>query len=201
VSLNVTSTNGEVPGFITVYDCTTRNFVSSVNFVANTDVANAVIAPVSPDGNVCFYASQMTDLVVDINGYYVDGSSYTAVNPDRVLDTRPGQSPNAIRVVPKAKIGGEGAILEVQLTDLAGLVPASGVGAVSLNVTATGPQAAGFMNVYPCGPRALVSSLNFEAGEDVPNAVVAPLSASGTVCIYSNALTDVVVDVNGWFAG
>ena len=42
------------------------------------------------------------------------------------------------------------------------------------------------------------------AGASVPaetaTVTVAPLSATGTVCFYSMANTDVVVDINGWFA-
>jgi hypothetical protein len=90
--------------------------------------------------------------------------------------------------------------MKVQLTDLAGYIPGSGVGAVSLNITVTGPEAAGFITVYPCGTRAEVSSLNFAVGQTVANAVIAPVSSTGSVCFYSQVATDLIVDVNGWFA-
>ena len=73
--------------------------------------------------------------------------------------------------------------------------------AVSLNVTATNTAAAGFITVFACGTMEEVSSLNFDAGATVANAVLAPVSASGTICLYANQNTDVIVDINGWIAG
>ena len=55
-----------------------------------------------------------------------------------------------------------------------GVVCRCGVGAVVLNVTVTDAQGPGFVTVYPCGAvRPLASSLNFVAGQTVPNAVIA----------------------------
>jgi hypothetical protein len=42
--------------------------------------------------------------------------------------------------------------------------------------------------------------VNFNAGQTVANAVIAPVSADGHVCFFSNVPTDVIVDVNGWFS-
>ena len=110
---------------------------------------------------------------------------FVSVGPKRVFDTRPGMSPAALRQVNKAPIGGP-VELRVELTDLADLVPATGVSAVSLNVTATGSTVAGYITVYACGTRELVSSVNFAAGDTVANAVITPVSASGDVCFYAN---------------
>jgi hypothetical protein len=104
-----------------------------------------------------------------------------------------------MRAVRVAKVGS--AALEVVLVDLAGVVPAAGVSAVSLNVAVTNPVAAGYVTVYPCGERKLVASVNFAAGQTVSNAVLAPVSATGTVCFYAYADTDIVVDINAWIAG
>jgi len=119
------------------------------------------------------------------------------MSPLRVFDTRPGTA-NGLQAVPKVKVGG-GYVLEVPLVG-AGGVPASGVGAVSLNVTATEPVAGGFVTVFPCGARELVSSLNYVSGQTVGNSVIAPVSASGEVCFFSSASTHLVVDINGWFS-
>ena len=95
------------------------------------------------------------------------------VGPKRVFDTRAGNSPDALRTMPKTKVAADSTI-EVRLTDLAGYIPGDGVGAVSLNVTVTNPDASGFITVYPCGARTLVSSLNYVAGQTVANTVIAP---------------------------
>jgi hypothetical protein len=78
----------------------------------------------------------------------------------------------------------------VHLTDLAGYVPASGVGAVSLNVTVANSEGTGFVTVYACGNREAVSSVNFTAAQTVANAVISPVSAAGTVCFYASAFTE-----------
>ena len=92
-------------------------------------------------------------------------------------------------------------MLTVQVTDLpGGLVPASGVGAVSINVTSTRQLANGFLTVVPCGAATGTSSVNFQAGLDRANAVITPVSAAGTICITTSVPTDVVIDVNGWFS-
>ena len=171
--------------------------MSSVNFQAGDDAANLVLAHVSATGTVCFSASAPTDLVVDVNGWFATPSGFTAVNPARVADTRPGTA--SLRDVPKTTLA-PGATLTVKLTDLAGLVPATGVGAVSINVASTRSTADGFLTVSPCGSTNVVSNVNFQNGLDRANAVLTPISAAGTVCVTTSAPTDVVIDVNGWFS-
>jgi hypothetical protein len=41
-----------------------------VNFVAGATVANAVIAPVSAAGEVCFFASVDAYVLADVNGWF-----------------------------------------------------------------------------------------------------------------------------------
>ena len=100
--------------------------------------------------------------------------------------------------VSKTPVGGA-YVLRLKVTGVGG-VPAVGVGAVALNVTAVSPQGSGFVTVYPCGARPLASNLNFAAGQTVPNAVIAPVSTTGEVCFYSNVNTHILADVSGWFA-
>ncbi len=72
--------------------------------------------------------------------------------------------------------------------------------AVVLNVTVTDPAVPGFLTVYPCGqPRPLASNVNYVAGQNVPNLVIAKVGADRQVCIYSLQTADVIVDVSGYF--
>ena len=83
-------------------------------------------------------------------------------------------------------------------------MPASGVGAVSLNVTAVdteAPNEGGYVTVYPCGTRPNASNLNFISGQIIPNAVIAPVSANGKVCFFVYGKAHLLADVNGWYAG
>ena len=72
-------------------------------------------------------------------------------------------------------------MLRVRVTGLPGVVPATGVGAVSMNVTVTQPDGGGYVTVFPCGVQPTASSLNYVPGQTVANAVIAPVSAQGEV--------------------
>ena len=72
LSLNVTITEPDGRGFVTVFACGTRPLASNLNYSARQTVANAVIAPVDRStGSVCFYSSASTHFVVDINGWFL----------------------------------------------------------------------------------------------------------------------------------
>ena len=78
-------------------------------------------------------------------------------------------------------------------------MPADASAAV-LNVTVDDARAEGFITVFPCdSPQPLTSNLNYLAGSTVPNLVISKIAADGTVCLFTNAATHLVVDVNGYF--
>ena len=75
VALNVTATEttgDSWGGFVTVYPCSAKipMDTSNVNFLTGQTVANSVIAPVSSDGEVCFFVWGQAHLLADISGYF-----------------------------------------------------------------------------------------------------------------------------------
>ena len=73
VAMNVTVVDGEatdVGGYVTVYPCGTRPNSSNLNFVNGQTVPNAVVAPLSNTGKVCFYVYGKAHLLVDVAGYF-----------------------------------------------------------------------------------------------------------------------------------
>ncbi len=79
-----------------------------------------------------------------------------------------------------------------------GAVPPSAVGVIA-NVTAVGPAAAGYFTVYDCDPPLPnASALNYTTGVDVANEIVIALSAAGSMCVYSSAASDLLIDVVGY---
>ncbi|HMF07946.1 MAG TPA: tail fiber domain-containing protein [Thermoanaerobaculia bacterium] len=72
VSLNVTVTNTQGPGFIVLYpEGSPRPVVSTLNYVAGQTVANAAVVPLGPlDGLSVVAGVSGTDLIIDTNGYY-----------------------------------------------------------------------------------------------------------------------------------
>jgi len=91
-----------------------------------------------------------------------------------------------------------GSVIELSVAGRGGV--ATDASAVVLNVTATSPEGAGFVTVYPCDePRPNASSLNFALGSTVAAAVVAKVGSDGTVCLFTSNTTHLVADVGGWF--
>jgi hypothetical protein len=199
--LNITATGSTGAGFVTAWPCdsTSPPNASNLNFSAGRDVANLVAVRLNAAGEVCLQAGQSSvHLIADASGYFSAGQGFDGLAPARLLDTRPsGQTVDGV-----AKAGGlrpAGSTLRLQVGGRGG-VPSSGVGAVAMNVTVTGATGSGFITVWPCDstepPNA--SNLNFSAGVDVPNMVIAPMSPSGEVCLFvSGSATHLIADVSG----
>jgi hypothetical protein len=121
--------------------------------------------------------------------------TYQPFSPSRLLDTRSRTAQRA--AAPLAP----GHALLVQVTG-SGPVPASGVGAVALTVTATGSAAGGWVSVYPGSQRPTTSNLNFAAHQTVANMVVVPVSAGGQISLYNggSAPVDLIADLAGYFS-
>lgn len=196
--------------------------------VQDTLLHNSISAEIVVNGDMTL------DLDADAPCFGFDVCQYTAgapvqptggfhpVAPARVLDTRSGLGHTASPVRPgegaSADIdynvrAAEAANHEVKVTGVGG-VPASGVAAVLVNVTAVNASApASYLTVFPKPPRRTLfedqsafgnvpfaSNLNFGAGKVVPNLVVAKVGAGGKARLYNNTgTTDVLFDVVGWF--
>ncbi|MCU1536130.1 MAG: hypothetical protein JWP82_481 [Humibacillus sp.] len=123
----------------------------------------------------------------------VADGTYVPLSPARLADTRGGSFARKLNA---------GEVFDVKVTGRGG-VPSSGVMAVVLNLTVTGPTGAGNVVAYPKGaavPNA--SSLNFVADDTRSNLVTVPVSSDGWVSIR-NAVgqTHVVADVQGYYVG
>ena len=83
-----------------------------------------------------------------------------------------------------------------------GGVPLAGVSGVVVNITAVDPTAPSHLTVWPTGaPRPATSTLNFTAGETIPNLAAVGTGPSAGLSIFNNAgQVDVVIDVVGYFA-
>lgn len=126
---------------------------------------------------------------------------YTAVNPVRLLDSRPGvlgASEGDFGVDGRTTPIPSNASMRMSVRGIAG-VPADAT-AVVLNLTAVAPTAAAHLTVYPNGVRPATSNVNFARGETVAVNVTATVAADGKVTIYNAAgSTHVVVDLAGWY--
>jgi hypothetical protein len=198
VVLNVTVTNPLKAGFVTVYPCGTRPNAAQLNHAAGATLSTSVVAKLSSSGSVCIFTLSDADLVVDVTGFYPEGTSFTATAPARVLETRVGDGlSTADGQFNGIGVRTGGSVTQLTVGGRVG-VPTT-ARAVVLSVTATGSAAAGFVTLFPCGgPVPTAATVNFAAGATVTNAAVVQTGPGGTVCFYTNTDIDLVVDVHGF---
>jgi hypothetical protein len=174
-----------------------------VNFVAGQTVPNLVVSPVGADGTISLKnnSSGPVQLIADTSGYYVAGvpaapGAFSSLTPFRQLDTRYGTGGVSGPVA-------AGGTVRVRVTGRGG-IPSSGVAAVVVNVTVTGPATAGNITVFAGGTaQPGTSNVNFVAGQTVPNLVVSPVGADGTISLKNNSSGPVqlIADTSGYYLG
>lgn len=213
-AMNVAVVRADTNGYITLWPCGTEMpFTANVNYAGGAVVSNGVIAPLGSDGRACLHSSSTADIVVDLNGYF-DGSlggenaltdpAFRAARPTRLVDTREGIGVARARVTPESPLAlrVRGAELDDPVAPAVPLVVPEGASAVALNLAVVKPVANGWGTVWPCSaPRPTAANVNFRAGVNISNGVVAPIGADGDICIHLSAPADVVIDVAGWFRG
>jgi hypothetical protein len=206
VALNVTVTNPTSWSYLTIYPAgSPLPLASNLNFTGGTTVANRVVVKLGSNGQVAILNGfGSTNVVVDVNGWFTDGSNplatggtFTGVTPTRILDTRVGTGGFHAPL-------GAGQSLALQVAGYGGVptmadqvAPTAAV----LNVTVTGTTSGSYLTVYPNGSALpLASDLNWPAGATVPNLVVVKLGPDGKIAILNGfGSTDVIVDVVGWY--
>ncbi len=188
--LNITAVGPGAAGYLSVFPCATGpTGTSVVNYAPGETIANTTIATLDAGGRVCVSTLTASDVLVDITGWLAPaaGSRLTTIGPVRVADTRTG-------------LGGTGRLsaggtLQIDLRPWTG----ASATAVALNVTVVGASAPGYVTAYPCGSGVpTTSTVNHRASETRPNNTIVGLG-DGTVCIFSLADADVLVDLVGAF--
>ncbi len=197
VAVNLTATHPGAAGFLTAYNCDNpRPNASNVNVpgAANASASNMSVVGVSAAGTICIYTVQPTHVIADISGYVPSTSGMTPAIPERLLETR--VSDGQVGYVGAKPTAGQTITLDVTAVGT-NQVP-NGSKAAFLNVTSVNAAAPGFITVYACDkPRPTTSALNYGIGEVIPNLTLAPIAADGTVCVFTNAGTDILVDLVG----
>ncbi len=119
-------------------------------------------------------------------------SRFVPLAPIRLFDTRTAAEPSG-----RVPAGGT---IDVQVAGEVG-IPASGVSAVVMNVTAADSAARGHVRVWPTGStRPNTANLNVTGpGQNIPNLVTVPLGAGGKVSFFALSELDLVADVAGYF--
>ena len=162
----------------------------SVTFTPSAaGVRTAVLAVTDNSGNVAG-STQTTTL----SGTGASGLGFIPVTPCRLVDTRQTNGP----------LGGP--IMTAGSTRSFALATAScglpsNASAYSLNVTVVPKAKLNYLTLWATGQsQPAVSTLNSPAGQVVANAAIVPAGLSGAVSVYVTDETEVIIDVNGYFA-
>src|SRR5579864_7605137 len=201
-SLNVTVVpqSGSL-GFLTIFPCgQPQPATSTLNSQDGRVKAVAAIVPAGINGGVCAFATNDTHLILDINGYFVPASNpsslaFYPVAPCRLVDTREPAGP----LGGPSLAGGSSRTFPIRSAGTCNL-PTSAQ-AYSLNFTAVAQGNLGFLTAWPGGQaQPLVSTLNAPTGTTTANAAIVPAGTNGDIAVFASNNTDLVIDVNGYFA-
>jgi hypothetical protein len=200
---NITVVPSGPLSFLTAYPSgTTRPLASTLNAFDGRTIANAAIVPAGTNGGINIFVSNDTDVIIDVNGYFIpvdtqQGLMFYPVTPCRISDSRPEGGKTGSFGPPS--ITGQTA-RSIPVTQSTCNIPASAQ-AYSLNVTAVPQGPLGFLTLYPTGQvRPNVSTLNAFNGQVVANAAIVRAGNNGAIDVFASDTTNVVIDINGYFA-
>ena len=195
-SLNVTAIPHKKLGYLTIWPTgEAQPTVSLMNSPDGRTKANAAIVPAGTQGAVSVFVTDISDVILDINGYFATPGSKTyqffPLPPCRIIDTRGGDN---------------GPLQKGQERDytMAGQcgIPTNAT-AYSFNVTVMPTnKELDYLTVWPQGnSMPVVSTLNDSTGTVVANAAIVPAGNSGITAFYAHDNpSNLLVDVNGYFA-
>ncbi len=204
-SLNLTVVPHGALDYISLWpDGEPQPVVSTINSLNGRIVANAALVPAGPppNGGVDVYASDDTDVLIDIDGHFAppgaSGSlNFYPVSPCRIADTRSGSGFSA-QFGPPSMTGGS--VRDFPIPSSFCGIP-SNAQAYSLNMTVVPPGIMQYLTTWPTGqPQPVVSTLNSYNGTVVANAAIVPAGTSGSISVFVTDNTDVIIDINGYFA-
>ncbi len=167
-------------------------FVSTLNALGGIVTANAAIVQAGYGGSISVAATDDTDLMIDIDGYFAapsaGGLSFYTVMPCRALDTRnpPGSQPFSGAIAVNVLGSGCGASADAQ--------------AYVLNATAVPPGALTYLTWWPDGqPQPFVSTLNAPDGAIASDMTITS-TMNGFIDFFASDPTHLVLDLSGYFA-
>ena len=194
--LSVTATGSCVPGYLTVFDCGTQPPTSNVNYEVGRTTAGVVITSIT-NGKACIFASNPTDVVVDVMGAFTPtGDRFHPMTPTRWIDTRGA----TVQLGDITGVRTATSQTQVSIRGQGG-VPQDAT-AVWLNLTVADPTLPTVLTAYPgpCGTPPLSSNVNARAKHSTASSVLVGIGTDGSVCVLTfTGSSDIVVDVAGWF--
>lgn len=211
VAVSIVSTDSVAPGYVQALPTLMGQIATSSNLNVATPgqiQPNFAVVPVGVDtdpttpNSISFYLFAGGNVVVDLMGWFtpappatpVDSGRFVAVDPVRVLDTRPESGgPVPPEWVPHKPLAGE----TVRVTG----IPA-GASAAVVNVVADQAVGPGYLRAQPTGATGLTTSNgNYVAGLASGTLSIVPVGTDGTISVFTSNSTHIVVDLMGFVTG
>jgi len=204
--LNVTLVPRGPIDFVTVWPAgETRPEYWTVRSPDAQIVANSAIVKAGAAGAISVYASDNVDIIIDISGYFTDNPQvsnlvFYRLTPCRVIDTRIVYRPTVGAFGPPSLNARQTRRFRFPQTPYCS-IPAS-ARAFSVTITLVPPSApVQFLTAWPAGAsQPNISNINSPAGRILANSVILPASPDGSIDVYAFDNTDMIVDINGYFA-
>jgi hypothetical protein len=199
-SLNATVVPHGFLGYLTLWPSgIAQPLVSSLNAYDAQVTGNAAIVRAGVGGAIDAFASNDTDLILDINGYFLDATSATALDFYPVIPCRVFDSRN-----PDGTFGGPllagGSIRSIPITSGSCGIPATAQ-AYAVNATVVPSGFLDYLTLLPSGSaRPLVSTLNAYGGQVTANMAIVPAGTGGGMDAFASQDTHLMLDVMGYFA-
>jgi hypothetical protein len=194
VTFNLTGTEATGSTFVTAWPTgSPRPVASNLNLTPGETAPNQVTVQLGTNRQVNLYNNVgNTHLIVDVAGYYAasTGSSYFAISPVRLIDTRlepPPLTPDDPLIMRNTN-------------------PLPTESAITFNLTGTQPSTGMHLTTWPGNsPRPLASNLNLSAEQTAPNLVTVAVSRTpeGYTDFWtanSAGSVHVIMDMAGYFA-
>jgi uncharacterized repeat protein (TIGR01451 family) len=199
-SLNLTVVPHGTLGYVTMWPTgQPQPVVSTLNAIDGRIKSNAAVVPAATGGAVSVFATNTTDVILDINGYFdsytdPDALQFYPLTPCRVADTRnaPGSLGGPSLVAAQSRT--------FPIVSSACNIPGNAP-AYSLNFTAIPQGPLGYLTVWPNGQsQPYVSTLNAPTAAVTANAAIVPAGTSGAINLFATNNADMAIDINGYFA-
>jgi len=189
-SLNFTAIPHSWLGYLSTWPAGQSQPVVSTLNSGGAITANAAIVPAGAGGAINVYASNDSDLAIDVDGYFAPAStgglSLYTVTPCRVLDTRTSS-------------GAFNGIINVLISSTTCL-SASTAQAFVLNATVVPPSGLSYITLWPNGQtQPVVSTLNANDGAITSNMAIVP-TVNGSISVFSTNPTQSILDISAYFA-
>jgi hypothetical protein len=165
---------------------------STLNAPTGTVVANAAIVSAGTSGEIATWATNDTDLVIDINGYFAPagtgGLSLYPAPPCRVIDTRKGNGAFSGVLSPPVDVAGSAC------------APSSTAQAYVFNATVVPTGSLAHLNLWPDSEgQPTASTLNANDGAITSNMAIVP-NIDGKTDAYALGTTQLILDISSYFA-